>query len=477
MSTRMPRRASAAAVAVALAASLSVPIAAQANSSDDPSLPALTPEQSASQSDSQKLRFVPGPKVEPGKPSVKTSAPQALAAPAPITSYNVAAVGSTWAGIEWVPPTDGGSAITGYQFRLSSGGQVVEEATINEAISSVIIYGLDPDTAYSVEIAAINAEGPAPFSAPIPFTTTHNSIDRIFGQNRFETAVRVSEDTFPAGVQAAFVANGLNFPDALAAAAAGGTFGGPVLLTAPTSVTQGVKDELSLLQPEYVFVAGGTGSVSESVYNQVAAYGTVGADRVAGVDRFETAAYMSTLWESTDTVYLASGINYPDALSGAAAAGFNGNPVLLTGRDSLPAVTAAALSHHAPSRIVVLGGTGSVSTTVLNQAKAAAGTNPTVQRLAGADRYQTGVAISKATFPDTRIPVLYVASGAGFADALAGAAAAGYNGGPMLLTAQGSMSAAVLAEIDRLDPVRVVVLGGTASVSDAVIAQIDGVLG
>lgn len=93
-------------------------------------------------------------------------------------------------------------------------------------------------------------------------------------------------------------------------------------------------------------------------------------------------------------------------------------------------------------------------------------------RLAGASRDDTGVAISKATFPDPGVPVVYVASGASFADALAGAAAARYRGGPVRLTDSKVAPAVVLKEIQRHRPGQIVVLGDPSVVSDNVKAQL-----
>lgn len=476
MSVRPYRRACVVAAA-ALVTALSFPPAAQASNADDSAPPAL---ESTTSAEAQGPRLVPGPSSAPtGGSSRSGVAPLAATAPAAVATPSLVGLASTRAELEWTAPSDGGSPITGYHLQLLQGGVVLEELVTDAPITSVSIFDLLPDTTYEFRVAAVNSVGTGEFSTPVPFTTTHWSVDRVFGQDRFQTAVRVSEDAFPyAGVQLALVANGLNFPDALASAAAGGAFGGPVLLTAPTAVSNAVVEELHALQPDWVFVSGGTASVSNSVLATVSGAATAGSDRLAGQSRYGTAAVVSTLWEPNDTVFLASGMNYPDALAGAAAAGYEGAPVLLTARDSLPAETAEALAYHAPTRIVVLGGTGSVSTTAANQAKAAAGTNPVVERLSGVDRYQTAIAISKDTFPESpRVPVVYVASGAGFADALSGAAAAGNLGGPMLLTPYGSAPAAVLAEIDRLDPVRVVVLGGPGAVSDTVVAQIEAALG
>jgi len=98
---------------------------------------------------------------------------------------------------------------------------------------------------------------------------------------------------------------------------------------------------------------------------------------------------------------------------------------------------------------------------------------PPVGRLAGADRYATSVAISKATYAPG-VPVVYVATGLGYADALSGAPAAGQQGGPLLLVTGTSIPAVVATELTRLKPGRIVVLGSTSVVSAGVAAALDG---
>ncbi len=105
--------------------------------------------------------------------------------------------------------------------------------------------------------------------------------------------------------------------------------------------------------------------------------------------------------------YVATSENFPDAVSGAPVAGMNGGPVLLTPASALPSVVAAELARLEPGRIVVLGGSGVVSTAVLRALKAY--TTGTVTRLWGATRIGTSVAISRASF-SPGVPVAYVAT-------------------------------------------------------------------
>ena len=393
----------------------------------------------------------------------------------PVENIQVAEVRSTSVLITWQEPT-GGPVATGYQLQLLLDGAVIDEAMWGQE-TSAWIDGLDPDTEYGVRIAATSDQGTGELSGVHTFTTAHNFVQRIFGTDRYETSVLISQDAFSfSGIEAAFVANGRDFPDALSAAAAAGALGGPVLLTRPASIGSSALDELDALDPSFVLVAGGASVVSKTVYTQVAALAVEVAFRFAGANRYDTAARVSILWDQSPVVYLASGTNFPDALAGAAAAGNAGAPVLLTRPDSLPTETAAALRTLKPSQIIALGGVGAVSAKTLDAAGRATGVATTTRRLAGASRYDTAVKVSADAFRSSRTPVLYVASGRNFADALSAAAAGGTLGGPVLLTYPDSVPDSVLAEIDRLDPVRVVVLGGPTVIADSVLQRISGIL-
>lgn len=99
-----------------------------------------------------------------------------------------------------------------------------------------------------------------------------------------------------------------------------------------------------------------------------------------------------------DVVYIATGLDFPDALGVSAVAALNNGPVLFVLRDAIPAATLSELNRLQPARIVIVGGTGVVSTAVENALKAL-NFNPTVERLAGADRFSTAAAISQEQFP------------------------------------------------------------------------------
>ena len=193
--------------------------------------------------------------------------------------------------------------------------------------------------------------------------------------------------------------------------------------------------------------------------------------RIAGSDRYATAAAISraSFAAGVPVAYIATGANYPDALAGGAAAASQDAPILLTQRGTLPAATAGELARLEPGRIVVLGGTAAVSSSVMRRLETY--TAGRVTRLSGADRYVTAAATSAATF-GRGVPVAYVATGTNYPDALAAIPLAARSGSPLLLTQGAKAPAATTRELERLAPGRIVVLGGTAAVSDAVVRQL-----
>ena len=193
---------------------------------------------------------------------------------------------------------------------------------------------------------------------------------------------------------------------------------------------------------------------------------------VQGTDRFDTAVVLANqmLNPPVPTVYVASGDNFPDALAAGAAAAHVGGPVLLTHANALPDGTKNELIALKASKVVIVGGTSTVSDAVKNAISDAAKSavpNATISRIGASvgTRYDTAAALSQSAFP-ADVPVVYVASGETFPDSLAGSAAAGALGGPVLLAPPtGPLPKSFADELARLHPAKVVLLGGYDTIS------------
>ncbi|MFB2555512.1 cell wall-binding repeat-containing protein [Herbiconiux liangxiaofengii] len=295
-------------------------------------------------------------------------------------------------------------------------------------------------------------------------------VERVGGADRFAVSAAVSAANFPPGTEVVYVASGAVFSDALSGSAAAGAQGAPVLLVGKDAVPDSVANELRRLGPTSIVILGGFATISASVQTALSAFGAT-VSRIEGPDRFAVSAAVSRarFAKHTPTAYIASGEVFPDALSGSAAAGLLGGPVLLVTKNSIPGVVSNELKRLAPGSVVVLGGEATISAAVYSEI---AKLSYPVRRVSGADRFEVSAGVAADVFPNGQ-RVVYVASGAVFPDALSGSASAIAGKGPVLLVTRDAVPASVAAQLERLDPYRIVVLGGPSTISDTILDALE----
>ncbi|MEO6534162.1 MAG: cell wall-binding repeat-containing protein [Pseudolysinimonas sp.] len=294
------------------------------------------------------------------------------------------------------------------------------------------------------------------------------AVDRIGGTDRYAVAINIAQAAYPNGAPDVYVATGLNFPDALSAGAAAAKHNSPVLLTDPNTLIPDVAAEITALHPGRIIVVGGPASVSDRVFQSLALI-QPNIVRLAGIDRYAAsrAIVASEFSTGADTVYVATGATFPDALSAAAAGGPTGAAVLLvnganpSGLDSGSISTLIALH---PSHIVIAGGPGSVNPSV----EADLGQIASTTRASGQDRYSASTAVSVSAFSSA--DRVFLSTGLTFPDALGGSAWAGAIKAPLFVVPTTCVPAPTLAAIHSLGATRVTLLGGPASLTAAVAA-------
>jgi putative cell wall-binding protein len=293
------------------------------------------------------------------------------------------------------------------------------------------------DGAYTARVSASASDMFSSAPATLGFTvaTGHPNLtlQRFQGTDRYGTAAAVSSAEFPSGAGTVVVASGENFPDALSASVLAKRYGGPLLLAHRTSLPQATSDEIRRLRPSRIVMVGGTPAMSADVRAALTVL-VPNVTRIFGADRYQTAEQVALAVRSlegtsaTSTVVLASGENFPDALSASPMAAEAGYPILLTRAGSLPSATSRAFGELGATRTLVIGGAPAVSDAV-----AAAAPSPT--RIAGPDRYATSRALADYA---TSAGILGrgdlgVATGSTFPDALSGGVLMAQLGGPMVL--------------------------------------------
>lgn len=269
----------------------------------------------------------------------------------------------------------------------------------------------------------------------------------IEGLGRVETAIAAAREVYGGdGASTVLISTARSFPDALGGSALSGILGAPVLLTEPTSLPASVATEIvDNLGATNVIILGGTGAVSAGVESQLAALeGVTSVVRISGTNRYATAENVAArvLEElralpeppAEYTALIATGETFPDALAASSFASWGAFPFYLVHPGTDPAALAATLTAEGIDNVAILGGTGAVPLAV-EEAIAGAGI-VVVDRFAGANRYETAALLAD-TFGASKlegVTEVAVTTGIDFPDALAGGAALGQWGIPILLT-------------------------------------------
>ena len=281
-------------------------------------------------------------------------------------------------------------------------------------------------------------------------------IIRLGGSDRYETAIKISQDSF---AQSDFIvlASGQDFPDALCAAPLAKKYNAPILLTQGNSLNSSVSQEIKRLGARNAYIVGGIGVISQNIENQLSAL-NINYTRIEGQDRYETSVKVAEIIGSGNGVVLSSGDNFPDALSIASIAAVRQMPILLTSAYTLPTSVRTYICNNSISKYYVVGGNAVVSDNALYGL-------PNIKRLSGSDRYATNLAIVNEFSKDVDFSNVYLATGENFADALGGSASAAKSSSPIILVDKSCKAQDLIQS--KLETISLFkVLGGTSAVSD-----------
>ncbi|MDQ0859701.1 cell wall-binding repeat-containing protein [Bacillus sp. V2I10] len=291
---------------------------------------------------------------------------------------------------------------------------------------------------------------------------------RYAGEDRFKTSVALADEWVESDV--AVLATGRNYPDALSATPLAAKHGAPLLLTDKNSVPSSVITKLKELGVTKVYLIGGTGVISTAVDTQLKNAGVKTVTRIAGTDRYDTSVKVAKeVGLETGTLVVASGENYPDALSIAPFAGIIQSPILLTRSTDLPGVVKNYVKAADADFAIIAGGSAVVS-------EKATETLPETIRLGGSNRYATNTQIVdfavESGIYDMDSP--FIATGTNFPDALSASALAAdwFNG--VILTDPNEPKATTKQTIQKYADLAVEyeIVGGVKALPDSTIAKL-----
>jgi len=291
---------------------------------------------------------------------------------------------------------------------------------------------------------------------------TGQEFTRLAGVNRYQTSVEISKKGWKSA-ETVVLATGDNFPDALSAAPLAKKYGAPILLTNSKTLNVEVVNEIKRLGTKNVYIIGGVGAVSQSAEDTLVSMG-IRCRRLCGKDRYDTSVSIAKELGPKEDIIIATGNNFPDALSIAPFAAAYEVPILLVNDSIMPSSIQGYIQENNIKTSVIVGGTGIISSGLERLL-------PNPVRLAGKNRYDTNFEIIKALGADPSYA--YFATGVNFPDALAGAPIAANYYSPIILVDKG-MDPEILQtwKINKDDMKMKCILGGTGAVPQDIINQI-----
>jgi len=277
------------------------------------------------------------------------------------------------------------------------------------------------------------------FSLILPVNTFGATTNRLAGVDRFQTARVIAEQYNSGTVQDVILATGNNFPDALSVSVFAAKLSAPILLVNNKADSSGeafnyISTHLS--KTGTVHIIGGTRVINEGFETKLNELGFINIDRISGDNRYDTdykIAQKLAVGKATPVV-IASGENFPDALSISSVASNKGWPILLVGKYSVAQDIKDYVSKQQPTEVYIVGGTAVISPSVETQIRSLA-PNSHITRLAGENRFETNAEINKIFGLDPK--TIYLSTGYQFADALSGSVLTAKTGDPIVLIDQG----------------------------------------
>ena len=306
--------------------------------------------------------------------------------------------------------------------------------------------------------------------------------DRIEGGDRVDTSIDASEDLFPNGTDAVVLANCERYTDVLTANPFAIQIKAAALFTYKDKLPEKTLKEIERLGAKKIYISGGYDAVSKKVVDELINKG-YDVFRFDGVNRYDTARKIAIKIRENgnkNVAELASGENYPDALSMTSMAVKDNAPILLTKKDSIPSYTKQALAEWDIETIKIAGLDEAISNNVEKQIKNGFAIEENnkkdsnvydgakvVSRFGGKDRYETSTVIAKESYPNSELGVY--ATGEKFPDALIAGNYAGRKKAPVLLVKKDTLPESVKKYTANSKIEKATIIGGAKAVSDNVI--------
>lgn len=272
-------------------------------------------------------------------------------------------------------------------------------------------------------------------------------IEKLYGATEYDTAVAVSKKGWPSGSNKVVIVNGDIIADGIAATPLASTYDAPILIVKKDTLPQVINEELKRLNPEEVIVIGGTSTINNSVYNSIASSTNAKMSRIWGNDRNETSLKIAQEIDKNhdvNKVFIANGFKGDiDALTIAAKAGEDKQPIILTDKSIIPTDTYNWMKTESLTNAYFIGGPDTLDTEIIHKmADIAKPTSGSIyhNRIYGADRHETNAKVMEKFYTQSTLEAVLVARSDKLSDALVAGPLAAKLNSPILINPTNKLS-------------------------------------
>lgn len=267
--------------------------------------------------------------------------------------------------------------------------------------------------------------------------STSAPIKKLIGDQRHDTAIEISKEGWKEGADKVIIVNGSAIADGITATPLATTYDAPILLATKDSIAESTKKELKRLNPSEVIVIGGSTVVSDKAINDIKNTTNTDVRRLAGVDRHDTSVKIAQEIDKNadiNKIYLANGYKGEiDALTIAAKAGSDKQPIILTHKEEIPQDSYDWLKNQDLKDAYIIGGEDVISTSVIHKANDITTNSTYSNRIYGNDRHETNAKVIQKFYPKEQLDAILVAKSDVLVDALAAGPLAAKLNSPILI--------------------------------------------
>lgn len=297
----------------------------------------------------------------------------------------------------------------------------------------------------------------------------------IYGSDRYETAVKVSQEGWRGGADTVVVVNGKDTIMGIIATPLASAHNAPILLAQNNYVHSSVLNELKRLKPRNIYLIGDRSHLSKQVSDKIKSVTGASMTRIFGKYPVEVSVNVAediAKTKAVDTAYVVSIRNgVADALSIASKAGDTRNPVIVVDINYMSTDAMNFLRRNI-STVYYIGGEDSISSKILNKIDSVVKNAGDINRIYGRDRHSTNVSVVNRFYKKSVLPgvVITKSENAGLIDTVpAGPFAARYQA-PIIITARNSVPSVTMGLLNTRKTNNIYQIGGgiSSSVSNTI---------